>query len=66
MLTVTAGGRLLPAQVIYPACIPKVTFPSDWHATYTVNHWANEDTVLAGYISSMHTPILHNRQPQRA
>jgi len=65
MLTVTASGRLLPAQVIYPACIPKVTFPSDWHVTYTPYHWINEDTVL-GYISNMHTPTLHSRQPQRA
>ena len=49
MLTVSASGRLLPAQIIYegktPACIPKITFPSDWHVTYTTNHWANEDTI---------------------
>ena len=38
-LAATAGGKCLPAQVIYgektPACIPKVDFPSGWHITYT-------------------------------
>jgi len=51
----------LPAQIIYegktPACIPKVTFPSDWHVTYTANHWANEDTVL-GYIYNILLPYI--------
>ena len=60
-LTVTASRRLLPAQVIYkgktPACIPKVTFPSDWHVTYTANHWANEHTVL-GYIYNILLPYI--------
>ena len=39
-LTVSASGRLLPAQ---EDCISKVIFPSDWHV---INYWANEDTML--------------------
>ena len=61
MLAATAGGKFLPAQVIYggktPAYIPKVDFPSSWHITYTANHWANEDTVL-GYIHSVLVPYI--------
>ena len=31
-------------------CLPKLKdegFPSDWHITYTANHWANETTTMA-------------------
>ena len=41
-LTVTASGKMLPAQVIYggktPACLPDVKFPCGWHITYTPYH----------------------------
>ena len=46
----------LPAQLNYagkaPACLPKVQFPSDWHATFTPKHWSNEDTMFA-YINNV-------------
>ena len=66
-LTVSASGRLLPAQIIYkgktPACIPKITFPPDWHVTYTANHWANEDTVLS-YIYNILLPYIVNTRKE--
>ena len=44
------AGHFLPIQLIYggktPKCLPKVTFPSDWHITYTPNHWSNEATMI--------------------
>ena len=50
-LTVTASGEMLPAQMIYggktPACLPSVDFPEGWHITFTLNRWANEDTMVA-------------------
>ena len=60
-LTVTATGDMLPAQVKYggktPACLPNVTFPTGWHITYTPNHWANEDTMVA-YIHNILLPYV--------
>ena len=46
----TFSGDFLPAQIIYTGktkkCLPKYDFPSNWHVTYTPNHWANEDTTV--------------------
>ena len=60
-LTVTASGEMLPAQMIYggktPACSPSIEFPSGWHITFTPNHWANEDTMLA-YIHNILLPYI--------
>ena len=43
------AGDFLPLQVIYAGntngCLPKYSFPDEWHATYTPNHWANENTM---------------------
>ena len=42
----TKDGNILPIQVIYKGkvkrSLPNVEFPSDWLASYTKNHWANE------------------------
>ena len=42
------SGDFLPPQIIYSGqtarCLPSVTFPGDWHARYTQNHWAGEVT----------------------
>lgn len=50
----TMSGKFLPMQLIYKGtttkCLPKHKdkgFPSDWHITYTENHWANEITTIA-------------------
>ena len=38
----TLSGTFLPPQIIYKgktkACLPKVTFPTDWHITFSHNH----------------------------
>ena len=43
------GGDILPIQVIYQGkslkCLPKFNFPSTWHVTYSINHWANKNTM---------------------
>ena len=42
-------GDILPLQIIYqgktPRCLPSVKFPSNWHITFSENHWSNEDTI---------------------
>ena len=42
----TMTGDFLPPQLIYQGntskCLPSVDFPSDWHITFTENHWLNE------------------------
>ena len=42
-------GDILPLQIIYqgktPRCLPSVKFPSNWHITFSENHWSNEDTL---------------------
>ena len=61
LLAGTLSGHFLPAQLIYagktPACLPKVHFPSDWHVTFTPNHWSYEDTMLA-YIDNVIIPYV--------
>ena len=47
---VAMSGEFLPMQLIYegktPRCLPKYTFPSDFHVTQNPTHWANETTSL--------------------
>ena len=42
---VSATGSFLPIQLIYQGkskrCLPKFTFPSNFHVTFTPNHWSN-------------------------
>ena len=42
---VSAAGSFLPIQLIYQGkskrCLPKFTFPSNFHVTFTPNHWSN-------------------------
>ena len=42
----TSAGDFLPVQLIYKGKthkgLPSIDFPSDWHITFTDNHWANE------------------------
>ena len=50
VFAVTLDGSFLPIQLIYygksHACLPSTKFPSDWHITYSHNHWANENTSM--------------------
>ena len=42
-------GELLPPQLIYQGktsvCLPRYSFPDNWHVTCTPNRWSNEDTM---------------------
>ena len=50
-ITATFGisltGAFLPMQLIYAGktrrCLPKFTFPDEFHVTSTVNHWSNTE-----------------------
>lgn len=57
VFAVILSGTFLPPQIIYKgktkACLPNVTFPRDWHITFSHNHWANETTVK-DYITNIH------------
>ena len=41
----TAKDSFLPLRLIYQGkskrCLPKFTFPSDFHVRFTPNHWSN-------------------------
>ena len=49
VLAGSMSGKFLPPQLIYQGkttrCLPYYEFPSDWHITFSVNHWSNEDTM---------------------
>ena len=61
----TLTGDFLPPQLIYkgttPRCLPAVPFPQDWHATFSSNHWANEDTMKA-YVENILAPYICNKR----
>ena len=55
------SGAFLPVQMIYEGttarCLPKVTFPSDWHITCSANHWSTETTMI-DYIKRIIIPYV--------
>ena len=62
------SGKFLPMQLIYKGttskCLPKLKdkhFPSDWHVTYTANHWANETTTIA-YLQKVVIPYIERER----
>ena len=61
----TLTGDFLPPQLIYKGtthrCLPSVRFPQDWHATFSHNHWANEDTMKA-YVEKILVPYVSNKR----
>ena len=63
----TASGYFLPPQIIYQgktkASLPSYTFPSDWHPTFTHNHWANEDTTKE-YILKIVPPYVQAKRKE--
>ena len=58
------AGDFSPTQVIYQGktykCLPSVTFPSDWHITFTENHWSNEKTMV-GYLEKILFPYIDKK-----
>ena len=64
----TLEGQFLPPQIIYQgkteACLPQIRLPSDWHVTYTPNHWANELTTL-DYIEKIIVPYVSKKLKEK-
>ena len=64
-ITAVFGGSLtgdfLPIQLIYQGTtkrsLPTVEFPHDWHATFSHNHWANEETMI-DYLQKILIPYV--------
>ena len=63
VLAATMSGKLLPCQLVYQgktkACLPSVTFPSDWDVTFSPNHWCNEIT-MEHYIQHIICPYIQD------
>ena len=63
----TKAGNFLPIQVIYKGktkrSLPNVKFPSDWLASYTKNHWANEETTKQ-YIHKILLPYVNSKREE--
>ncbi|KAJ8315143.1 hypothetical protein KUTeg_007293, partial [Tegillarca granosa] len=57
------GWYILPMQHIYNGktslCHPKFKFPKGFHITQSVNHWANESTVIE-YVDKIIKPYVSN------
>ena len=60
----TSAGDFLPVQLIYKGkthkSLPSIDFPSDWHITFTDNHWANEKTVI-DYLEKILFPYIEGK-----
>ena len=61
------SGIFLPVQLLYQGttdkCLPKITFPSDWHITYSANHWSNQDTMV-DYVRKIIIPYVRMMRQQ--
>ena len=61
------AGDFLPPQVIYQGrtnkCLLSVTFPPDWHITFTENHWSNEKTMV-GYLDKILFPYIDKKRQE--
>ena len=68
ILACSMTGDFLPIQAIYkgktPKCLPPYHFPSDWDVTYTVNHWANEETLKQYLVSSIIIPYIQKKKKE--
>ena len=45
------------------ASLPSYIFPSDWHPTFTANHWANEETTKQ-YIKRIILPYVKAKREE--
>ena len=58
------AGEFLPPQLIYQGktsrCLPCVEFPDEWHITYSINHWSNEDT-MKEYVEHILLPYIDGK-----
>ena len=68
-ITALLGGSLkydfLPLQIIYgektSRCLPAVKFPADWNATFSENHWSNEET-MRDYLVKILIPYIQEKR----
>ena len=60
-------GDFLPIQLVYQGktskCLPSFQFPSDWHITFTPNHWCNEST-MEDYITKILLPYIQKKREE--
>ena len=58
----------LPSQLIYQGktkrCLPQVKVPTDWHITYSANHWSNEN-MMKDYVGKIIMPYLRTKEKRR-
>jgi len=61
------AGDFLPPQLVYGGktlrCLPWVTFPSDWHMTYSPTHWCNKST-MEDYIDEIILPYIRIKRKE--
>jgi len=67
LLTISADGVLLPAQVIYQGktnrCQADVTFPDDWNITHSGSHWSTVETMME-YADKILIPYCDKKKEQ--
>ena len=58
-------GDFFPIQIIYEGntsrCLPAVKLPPDWHATFSENHWLNEET-MHDYLVKILIPYIQEKR----
>ena len=63
----TMAGDFLPPQLVYQGktskCLPSIKFPSDWHITFTENHWSNEATMV-DYLEKVLVPYVERKREE--
>ena len=63
----TSTGEFLPIQLIYKGkarkSLPSNIFLSDWHVTFTDNHWANEKT-MTDYLEKILFPYIKGKRKE--
>ena len=61
------SGEMLLPQLIYKGtterCLPCIEFPKEWHITYSINHWANESTMV-DYIEKILCPYIARKRSE--
>ena len=67
VFTGTMSGDFLPVQLVYKGktarCLPTINFPSDWHLTFSENHWCNESTMV-DYVQKIFLPYVNHKRKE--
>ena len=63
----TKSGHYLPPQIIYAwktaKNLLKPKFPTEWHVTFTENHWSNQVTTLQ-YVHNILLPYVTQKRAE--